>query len=140
MWQVYAFLSAFFAALVAIFAKIGLKAVDPIAGTAIRSIIMAAVVLFAAIALHRFKTTPVSMIGVKDWILISMAGIAGAASWIFYFMALKTGEAAKVSAIDRTSLVFIVILAALFLGEAFTWKSALGIVFIMIGVVIMSFI
>lgn len=138
MWQVYAFLSALFAALVALFAKMGLKTADPIASTAIRSVIMAAIVVFAAIIFHRFRAMPISEIGLKDWILISLAGISGAASWMFYFAALKAGEAAKVSAIDRTSLAFVVILAALFLGEALTWKSILGSMLIIAGAIIMA--
>jgi len=138
MWQVYALLSALFAALVAFFAKMGLRTADPIASTAIRSIIMAAIVFSVAVIFQRFKAMPVSEIGLKDWILISLAGISGAASWIFYFAALKAGEAAKVSAIDRTSLAFVVILAALFLGEALTWKSVLGSVLIIAGAIIMA--
>ncbi|MDD4931660.1 MAG: EamA family transporter [Candidatus Colwellbacteria bacterium] len=140
MWQLFAFLSAVFAALVAVFGKIGIKSIDPIVATAVRSIIMATITVLAAIVLHRSTVSPLSSIGVKDWIFIVFAGIAGALSWIFYFLALSSGEASKVSAIDRTSLVFVVVLAAIFLGESMTWKTIIGMVLMVSGAVMMSLI
>ncbi len=136
MWILFATLSAFFAALVTIFGKIGVKDMDPIAATAIRSIIMALFVVSTAFIMGKFKGD-FSVSG-REWIIISLAGISGAISWIFYFLALKGGDATKVAVIDRMSLVFIVIMAALFLAEGLTWKTIAGSILIVAGAVIMA--
>lgn len=140
MWQIFAFLSAFFAALVAIFGKLGIKEVDPILATAVRSVIMAVITVLAALVLQRSTASPLSSFGAKEWVFISLAGLAGALSWIFYFLALSSGDASKVSAIDRTSLVLVVIMAAIFLGEGITWKAALGALLMVAGAVLMALI
>lgn len=75
---------------------------------------------------------------VKDWMLIVFAGIAGALSWLFYFLALKNGLATKVAVVDRLSLVFVIILAALFLGEHIGWKTAIGAVLMIIGAIVIT--
>ena len=126
MWIVYAFLSAIFAAAVAIFGKIGLKALDSTLATTVRACIMAVFLLTVAISMGKFSGWTFSSFGSKEWLMISLSGIAGALSWLFYFYAIKTGQVTAVAAIDRLSIVFIVILATLFLGEAFTWKTLLG--------------
>ena len=133
MWIFYALLSAVFAAGVAIFGKLGLKALDPTLATAVRSVIMAAFMISAAFALGKFNGFNLQSFTGKEWLLVAGAGIAGALSWLFYFTALKVGPATGVSAIDRLSVVFVVILAAIFLGEALTWKTAFGAVLITAG-------
>lgn len=126
MWWIYALLSSITAALVAIFGKVGLKNVDSTLATTLRSVIMAVFLLLSATALGKFSGFSVASLAGRDWLFIALAGIAGALSWLFYFFALKIGLVNQVVVIDRLSLVFVVILSAIFLGEAFTWKTALG--------------
>lgn len=138
MWFIYALLSAFFAALVAIFGKLGLKNIDSTLATTIRSIIMAVFLIMVSIALKKFNGVSATDFSGKDWILIFLAGIAGALSWLFYFFALKTGSTTGVVAIDRLSLVFVVILAAIFLAEPFGWKAILGIILMVLGAIVIN--
>jgi transporter family protein len=132
-WVFFAFLSAIFAALVAIFAKIGIKNIDTTLATTVRSLIMAGFLIIVSLGLQKFNSQLLAEIKTRDWIFITLAGIAGALSWLFGFHALKNGDAGAVSAIDRLSIVFVVVLAAIFLGESFGWKTALGSVFIVLG-------
>tara|TARA_R110002050_G_scaffold1244_4_gene8707 strand:- start:139714 stop:140187 length:474 start_codon:yes stop_codon:yes gene_type:complete len=134
MWVFYAFLAAFTAALVAIFAKLGLQNIDPTLATTLRAIIMALFLLIVSLLLGKFNgfTISTSLSG-KEWLLISLAGITGALSWLFYFFALKQGSASSVVAIDRLSLVFVIVLAALFLQEAITWRSLTGVLLMVTG-------
>lgn len=126
MWWVYAFLSSVTAALVAIFGKMGLKDIDSTLATTLRSIIMAVFLVLASLGLGKFSGFSMSSLAGRDWLFIVLAGVAGALSWLFYFFALKIGLVNQVVVVDRLSLVFVVILSALFLGEAFTWKTVLG--------------
>lgn len=137
-WIFYALLSAFFAALVAIFGKLGMKNIDATLATTLRSVIMAALLVAASLTMGKFNGFQASSVSAKDWGLIFLAGLAGAMSWLFYFIALKDGPAVGVSALDRLSIVFVIVLAALFLGEAVTWKSVLGGACIAFGAVLIS--
>lgn len=123
-WILYAFLSALFAALVAIFGKIGIQNVDTTLATSVRAVIMAVFLAGSALALGKAKL--LSTIDGKAFSFILLSGIAGALSWLFYFFALKNGPASGVSALDRLSVVFVIVIAAIFLGEALTWKTVLG--------------
>src|SRR3989344_4567152 len=118
MWIGYALLSAVFAAAVGILGKIGLKDVDSTLATTIRSVVMAVFLLGAATMLQKFSL--IKTVSSNTLTFIVFSGIAGALSWLFYFLALKHGPASGVAALDRQSVVFVVILAALFLGEALT--------------------
>lgn len=138
MWLIYAFLSAIFAALVAIFAKIGLKGVDSTLATAVRSVIMAGFLVLTALSLKKFQGFGFSSFSNKEWLMIALSGIAGAISWLFYFYALKDGMAGRVSAIDRLSLVFVIVLAAIFLGEKLGWHSAVGALFMVSGAILIT--
>lgn len=138
MWVIYAILSALSAALVAIFGKIGLQTLDATLATTIRSIIMAIFLVLASLSLKKFHGFTFGALATKDWLLIAAAGIAGAISWLFYFMALKSGPASSVGALDRLSVVFIVILAAAFLGETLTWKSTTGALLITAGAILIT--
>jgi len=138
MWLFYAFLSAFSAALVAIFGKLGLKTIDSTLATTIRGIIMAVFLFLVSLTLKKFNGFHFSNLSNKDWILISLSAIAGALSWLFYFLALKYGTASKVVAIDRLSIVFVVIMAAIFLSEGLTWRSILGAVLMAAGAILIS--
>ena len=133
MWLVYAFLSAVTAALVAIFAKLGLKEVDTILATTLRAVIMGAFFILVSLGLGKFAGFGASTILLKDWFLILLSALAGALSWLFYFLALKYGLASQVAAIDRLSIVFVILLSALFLGESLTWKTVLGGTLVALG-------
>ena len=138
LWVFFAFLSALTAALVAIFAKLGLRDVDPTLATTLRSIIMAVFLCVVAWSLGKFQGFSVSDLSGKEWSLLVLASIAGALSWLFYFMALKSGTATAVVAIDRLSIVFVVVLAALFLTEALTWRTVAGALFMVLGALMIS--
>lgn len=134
-WIIYALLSALFAALVAIFGKIGIKNIDSTLATTVRSVIMAGLLIITSLALK--KAPLLSSIHGKALWFIVLSGIAGALSWLFYFVALKNGPASGVAALDRLSVVFVLILAILFLGESLTWKSGVGIGLIAMGAILM---
>lgn len=135
MWIGYALLSAVFAAAVAILAKIGLKNVDPTLATTIRAVVMAVFLLGAAAVLEKFSL--IKTVGNQALTFIIFSGVAGALSWLFYFLALKHGPVTGVAAIDRLSVVFVVILAALFLGEALTPKSVTGLILLVLGALLL---
>jgi transporter family protein len=135
MWLLFAILSAVFAALVAIFGKIGLSKVDPIFATSIRSLVMFVLVFLTAVVGKKINFSSLDR-GSLFYIILS--GLAGALSWIFYFIALKYGDASKVSAIDRLSIVFVIILAGLFALEKFTLLKVAGALLITIGAVLIS--
>ena len=132
-WIFFAFLSALFAALVAIFGKIGIKDIDSTLATTVRAVIMALFLVIASLALGKSSLLPT--ISGKAFLFIVLAGIAGALSWLAYFYALKLGPASGVAVLDRFSVVLVVVLAALFLGEAITLKSLAGLVLITAGLI-----
>ena len=135
-WLVYAILSAITAALVAIFGKIGIQGVDSITATGIRAGIM-----FAAIAilmLFTGKIPAITTLDSKSLFYIFLGGLAGAASWIFYFSALQSGKVAQVASIDRLSIVFAVIFAALFLSEKINIPTIIGVSLMATGAIIIS--
>lgn len=138
MWLILAILSAFSASLVAIFGKVGLKNIDPTFATTVRSLIMAMFLVVTSLFLGKFNNTNFNTLTGRDWTLIILAGVSGALSWLFYFLALKTGLATRVVVIDRLSLVFVIILAAIFLGEALSWRVALGAVLMVAGAIIIT--
>lgn len=137
-WTIFALLSAVSAAAVAILGKIGLKGVDSTLATTIRAVVMSVFLVVVTLSLGKFNgISSIQSIGNKALIYIVLSGIAGALSWLFYFFALKFGPASGVSAIDRTSAMFVLILAVLFLGETLTWFKAIGAIFIVGGAILM---
>jgi transporter family protein len=136
MYIFYAFLSAIFAAGVAILGKLGLKGLDSTLATTVRSVIMAGFLVVTSALLGKLSQISAGMFSGKQWALIVGSGIAGALSWLFYFFALQNGNAGAVSAIDRMSLVFVILLAAVFLGESLTWKIGLGAVLMALGAIL----
>ncbi len=139
MWILYALLAAFTAALVAIFAKLGLQNVDPTLATTLRALIMALFLIIISLLLDKFNGFAFSTsLSGKEWLLLSLAGIAGALSWLFYFFALKQGSASAVVAIDRLSLVFVIMLAAFFLQEAISWRTLTGVLLMVTGALFIS--
>ena len=137
-WLVFALLSAVGAALVAIFGKIGLQGVDSHVATTIRALVMF-IFLFAVIAVEgKLSASLSSLTNSKLMFYIVLSGIAGALSWLFYFLALQSGTVAQVAGIDRLSVVFAVLLAALFLSEKIDLKTGLGVSLITIGAIIIA--
>lgn len=135
-WVIYALLSALGAAGVAIFAKIGVNKVDSTLATTVRSVVMA--LLLVSFSLFLGKARLLNTIDNKALLFIIFSGVSGALSWLFYFLALKTGPASGVVAVDKLAVVFVLILAVLFLGEQFTWKTSLGALLITAGAIFMS--
>jgi transporter family protein len=131
-----ALLSALTASLVAIFGKLGLKNVDPTIATTIRSLIMAGFLVIVSLFLKKFENFSLNLFTSKDLLLIILAGISGALSWLFYFWALKFGPASHVAVIDRLSLVFVILLSALILGEVFNLKVFVGMILIVLGAIL----
>ncbi|RUS47603.1 EamA family transporter [Cohnella sp. AR92] len=136
MWLVYALLSAVMAALVAIFGKIGLKGLDANAATAIRSVIMA--VFLVAVVFFQGRTAQLGEIlgNRRALLFIVLSGMAGALSWLFYFIALKNGKVSQVGPIDKLSVVFAVLLALVFLGEKISLVNGIGIGLIAVGAIL----
>lgn len=135
-WILFAILSAAFAALVAIFGKIGISGLDSTLATTVRAVIMA--IFLVAVSLLLGKARLLDTISSKALLFIIFSGIAGAVSWLFYFLALKFGPTSGVAALDRLSVVFVLILAVLFLGESLTWKSGIGAAMLTAGAILMS--
>lgn len=136
LWIIYALLSAAFAALVAIFGKIGIQNIDSTLATTVRAMVMAGFLVIVALSLGKLPL--LNTIHSKTLLFIILSGVAGAMSWLFYFFALKTGPATGVAALDRLSVVFVLIFALLFLGQKFTWASALGAALITAGAILMT--
>jgi transporter family protein len=135
-WFVLAVLDAFFAALVAIFAKVGLQGVDSNVATAVRAIVMTVFVVGFVVAMG--KGPQLTQLTSKDMAYIVLSGVAGAISWLLYFAALKMADASKVAPVDRASLLFVLVLSALLLGEKITLKTALAGTLIFIGVLLLA--
>jgi transporter family protein len=135
MWWIYALLSAFFAALVAVFAKVGIKGVDSDLATAIRTVVI--LVVAWAIAFFRGGTSMLGMLTKHNLIFLGLSGIATGLSWIFYFKALQIGKVSQVAPVDKLSVAIAIVLAVLFLGEAMTWKNAIGAVLIIAGTLVL---
>jgi transporter family protein len=139
MWMIYAAGSALTAALVAIFGKIGLKGVDATTATIVRGVVMGALLLVVGLALGKFHEISSATWSSRAWFFILLSAIAGAASWVLYFTALRVGPAGGVAVIDKLSVVLIIVIAALAFGEAFTVRSALGVILTVIGSVLIVF-
>jgi len=135
MWLVLALLSAVFAALVTIFGKMGLKTVDSTVAAGVRAMIMA--VTMVGIILILGKSSQITQLTSKDMLFIILSGISGALSWVFYFAALKLADASKVATIDRTSVLFIIILSYLVLGEEFSFKTVVAGVLVFLGTLVL---
>lgn len=136
LWMIFAGLSAAFAALVAIFGKIGISKIDSTLATTVRAVVMAVFLVIISFSLGKVKL--LETFDSKAVAFIVLSAIAGAISWLFYFLALKNGPASGVSAVDRLSVVFVLVLAVLFLGEKLTWKSGIGAALVTVGAILMS--
>ncbi|MFH0862860.1 MAG: EamA family transporter [Candidatus Altiarchaeota archaeon] len=138
LWLVFALLSAVTAAFVAVFGKMGLQGVDSTTATAVRGVIMA--VFLALVVIWQGKLSEVSSITSNSSAMkyIVLSGIAGALSWLFYFLALKYGKVSQVAPIDRLSVVFAMIFAAIIIGEKVSVKAGLGAALIVAGAIVIA--
>ncbi|MGN1115335.1 MAG: EamA family transporter [Candidatus Ornithomonoglobus sp.] len=135
MWFVFALLSAVFAALTSILAKIGIDGVNSTLATAIRTVVVVAMAW--GMVLITGTGGGISSIGRKSWIFLILSGLATGASWLCYYKALQIGDASKVVPVDKLSVVITLILAFIFLHEDFTVKSVIGMALITAGTLIM---
>lgn len=137
MWWIYALLSAVFAALTAIFAKIGVKNVSSDVATAVRTVVILLVAWLIVFA--RGEAKAVGELSRENWIFLVLSGLATGFSWIFYFKALQVGDVSKVAPVDKLSVAIAIVLAVIFLGEALTFKTALGALLIIAGSLVLIF-
>lgn len=135
MWLIFAILSAVFAALTSIFAKVGIEGVNSNLATAIRTVVVLA--LAWGIVFLTGAERGIAEIGTKSWIFLILSGLATGASWLCYYRAVQLGEVSKVVPIDKMSTVLTLVLAFVFLHEEFTIKSAVGTVLITAGTLVM---
>ena len=134
MWFVFALLSAIFAELTSILAKIGIEGVNSNLSTAIRTVV---IVFMAWIVFLTNAQSGISSIEKKSWLFLILSGLATGASWLCYYKALQMGEASKVVPVDKLSVVITLVLAFIFLHEKFTPKSIAGCVLIGAGTLLM---
>ena len=135
MWFVLALLSAIFAALTSILAKVGIDGVNSNLATAIRTMVV--VVMAWGMVFLTNTQKGIGQITTKSWLFLILSGLATGASWLCYYKALQIGEASKVVPVDKLSVVITLVLAFVFLGEQFTMKSLLGCILIGVGTLIM---
>ena len=132
-WLVWSLLSAAFAALTALLAKIGVSGVDSNLATAVRTSVV--VVFTWLLAMLTWTPGRFQHFTGKTWLFLTLSGVATGLSWLCYFHALQVGEASRVAPIDKLSVVFVIVLAALFLGERLTWGKGIGVILIAAGAI-----
>ncbi|MFA3760212.1 EamA family transporter [Yersinia sp. 2466 StPb PI] len=137
-WLIYALLSAFTASLVAIFGKIGLQQLDANTATAVRAVVMALFLVGVVLAQGKFNLISGVLADKKALLFIILSGVAGALSWLFYFMAIKHGNVSQVAPIDKLSVVFAVILAVILFGEKISLLASLGVALITAGALLVA--
>lgn len=135
MWMVFALLSAFFAALTSILAKIGINGVNSNLATAVRTVVVVAMSWLMVFVTN--QQSGLSEISKKSWIFLILSGLATGASWLCYYRALQLGNVAEVAAIDKLSIVITVFLAVIFLQDTLTIKTLIGCELITAGTVLM---
>ena len=131
MWLVFAVLSAIFAAITSILAKIGIEGVNSNLATAIRTVVVV-LMAWGIVALTNAQSG-IAEISKRSWIFLTLSGLATGASWLCYFKALQLGDASKVVSVDKFSIVITLVMAAVFLHEQFTVKTIIGSVLITLG-------
>lgn len=135
-WLFWALLSACFAGLTAILAKIGVKDVDSNLATAIRTSV---ILVFAWVVALITNREPLSSVAPRTWLFLALSGLATGASWLCYFRALQVGLASKVAPVDKLSVVVAMALAAIVLGEQLTWRHWAGGILIVAGAVVLVY-
>jgi transporter family protein len=133
-WILFALLSALFAALTTILAKLGVQGVSSNVATAVRTVVILVIAWGWILVTGEIQT--VGQISRTTLIFLVLSGVATGLSWLFYFRALQGGPTASVAAIDKSSLVLVLLLSALLLHEPLTWKSSIGIVLVVAGVLV----
>ncbi len=136
-WLSWALLSAFFAGVTAILAKVGISGVNSNLATAARTTVV--LVFTWAIAFATAHPSDLREFSKRTWTFLILSGLATALSWLCYFRALQIGEASRVAPVDKLSVVFAVALAIFFLGEQLSWQHWLGVAFIVAGTVLLAF-
>jgi transporter family protein len=135
-WFYWALLSAVFAALTAIFAKVGIQGVDSDLATLIRTAII--IVVLSAFVVYAGKWTNPLALSPKTWLFLGLSGLATGASWVCYFRALKIGDASKVAPVDKLSIVLVAVFAFTFLGERPSLREWAGIAMVAGGVLLLA--
>jgi transporter family protein len=135
MWWIYALLSALFAALTAIFAKVGVKNIDPDLATAIRTIIVLLIAWGIVLAKGNFNS--IASLTKENILFLCLSGAATGLSWVFYFRALQLGKVSQVAPIDKLSIVLVIVLSAIFLKEVLTIKTIIGALLIIGGTLVL---
>jgi bacterial/archaeal transporter family protein len=135
-WFIWALLSAFFAGVTAILAKVGVKDISSNLATAIRTVV---ILIFAWMAALLTRHESISSIATRTWVFLVLSGIATGLSWLCYFRALQLGEASRVAPVDKLSVVVAIALAAIFLHEQLTWHHWLGGSLIFTGAVVIAY-
>lgn len=135
-WQGWALLSAVFAALTAIFGKVGVEAINSDFATLIRTAVILAVI--AAIVAATGAWQPLATVSNRSWVFLTLSALATGASWLCYYRALKLGPAAQVAPIDKLSIVMVAVFAVVFLGEKLTFKNWTGVVLIAFGALLVA--
>ena len=128
MWAVFAVLSAVFAALTSILAKVGIKDVDSNLATAIRTVVVVAMSWLMVFITN--AQSGITNISKKSWIFLILSGLATGASWLCYYKAIQIGEVSKVVPIDKSSTVLTIVLALIFLKEGITWQKSIAVILI----------
>ncbi|HEY9534237.1 MAG TPA: EamA family transporter [Mucilaginibacter sp.] len=137
MWWIYALLSALFAALTAIFAKVGIKGVDTDLATAIRTVVI--IIIAWALVFIRGANTSIGNLTKQNWIFLILSGCATGLSWICYFKALQLGKVSQVAPVDKLSVALAIVLAAVFLGESISFKTGIAAALIISGTLVLIF-
>jgi transporter family protein len=135
-WIIWALMSAVFAALTAIFAKVGVENINSDLATFIRTIVI--LIVLGGILLVRGLFQPITSISGRTYLFLALSGLATGASWVCYFRALQIGDAARVAPVDKLSVVLVAIFGASFLGEQLAFHNWLGVILIAAGVVMLA--
>ncbi|SNS01651.1 EamA family transporter [Hymenobacter mucosus] len=135
MWWIYALLSALFAALTAVMAKIGIKGVDSNLATAVRTVVI--LVLAWGIVYFRGGLEQVHTLTRTNLLFLGLSGLATGLSWIFYFRALQLGKVSQVAPVDKLSVALAILLSVVFLGEQLTWQAGIGAGLIIVGTLVL---
>lgn len=137
-WFHWSLLSAVFAGATAILAKVGVDGVNSNVATAIRTSVVLVFAWIVALAAAPAAVRAVGQLPGRTWLYLTLSGVATGLSWLCYFRALQLGPASKVAPVDKLSVVFVLVFAALFLGESLTWRTGVGGALIAAGAVVLA--
>lgn len=135
MWWIYALLSAFFAALTAVFAKVGVTGVDSDLATAIRTVVI--LLIAWAIVIIKGSESTITNLSKQNWTFLILSGVATGLSWIFYFKALQNGKVSQVAPVDKLSVALAILLSVIFLKEKISYQGLLGAGLIIAGTLVL---